>query len=273
MASIVGKMKQSSGPSQKNRPKIMATIPCFNNQRFIADLVSRTKEYVDEVIVVDDGSTDDTAKLARMAGATVIHHDQNRGYGWAIKSCFKAVKANAADVLVILDGDGQHDPDDLPQILAPILSEEVDLVIGSRFLQSKESIADVQRSALKHPKSKPSSPDSELNAMPRYRKFGIYVITLLFNFGSRTKISDAQSGFRAYSKRLFEALSLSENNMSVSIESLDKARRQGAIIYEVPIHCKYNHSSINLHAIRHGLIVAISVIRIRLKNILLDFIA
>ncbi len=236
-------MSKLSQLVQNSRPKAMAAIPCFNTETFIADVVSKAKKYVHQVIVIDDGSQDGTAEAARAAGSLMINHDTNRGYGEAIKSCFEAVKANATDVLVILDGDGQHSPDEIPKILAPILRGEADLIIGSRFLTN------------------------EVN-MPRYRKFGINVITFLWNFGSKVKVSDAQSGFRAYSKRVFETFSLSEKGMGVSIETLEEARRKGAIIKEVPISCKYILSNLNLKAVRHGLSVALSVVRIRLKSAL-----
>jgi len=226
---------------QGNRPKVVVAIPCFNVEPYIKEVVSKASRYADQVIVVDDGSEDRTAEVARAAGALVISHGTNRGYGEAIKSCFEAAKTNAADVLVILDGDGQHNPDEIPKLLAPILKGEADLIIGSRFLTN------------------------EVN-MPRYRKFGISVITFLWNFGSEVKVSDAQSGFRAYSKKVFETFPLSEKGMSVSIETLEKARRKGAIIKEVPISCLYVPSTLNLRAIRHGLSVALSVVRIRLKN-------
>ncbi len=102
--------------------------------------------------------------------------------------------------------------------------------------------------------------------MPNYRKFGISVITWLFNLGSRTKVSDTQSGFRAYSKKLFDSFPLGEKGMSISIETLEKARRNKAIIKEVPIFCLYANSPLDLEVIRHGLSVAFSVVRIRLKN-------
>ncbi|MCL0098637.1 glycosyltransferase [Dehalococcoidia bacterium] len=97
--------------AQQTRPKVLAAIPCFNTEPFIADVVSNAKKYVDQVIVIDDGSHDDTAEAARTAGALVISHEVNRGAGAATKSCFEAAKTNAADVLVILDGDAQHNPD------------------------------------------------------------------------------------------------------------------------------------------------------------------
>ena len=127
-------MLQSFQLSQETRPKVIAAIPCFNTEPFIADVVFKAKRYVDQVIVIDDGSHDNTAEAARAAGALVINHGANRGYGEAIKSCFEAAEANAAEILVILDGDGQHKPDEIPLLLAPILKGEADLIIGSRFL-------------------------------------------------------------------------------------------------------------------------------------------
>jgi glycosyltransferase involved in cell wall biosynthesis len=261
--------------SKPTQPKIIAAIPCFNTERFIADVVSNAKKYVDQVIVIDDGSYDGTAERARAAGVLVINHGTNRGYGEAIKSCFEAAKTNAADVLVILDGDGQHNPDEIPKILAPILNKEADVVIGSRFLQSKESSVISPQSVAKNLNSRRGTPDSRLSTidhrltvMPHYRKFGISIITFLFNFCSRTKVSDAQSGFRAYSRKLFQTFSLSEKGMSISIETLEKARRKGALIKEVPISCKYVPSTLNLKAIRHGLSIALAVVKIRLKSTL-----
>ncbi len=239
-------MKQLSHSFEERRPKVIAAIPCFNTRRFIKDVVSRTRKHVDQVIAIDDGSYDGTAETARTAGALVISHSQRRGYGRAIKSCFEAARVNKADVLVILDGDGQHNPDEIPRLLAPLLRGEADLIIGSRFLNNEVDI-------------------------PRYRKFGIGVITFLFNLGSRTKVSDAQSGFRAYSRKIFESFLLSEDGMSVSIETLEEARGKGTIIKEVPISCLYAPSSLNLKAIRHGLSVAFSVVKIRLKSSLPSF--
>lgn len=234
-------MPQLGQSSQTKRFKVVAAIPCFNTEPFIGDVVLKARKHVDQVIVINDGSHDGTAEAARAAGALVRSHGANRGYGEAIKSCFEVARSSAADVLVILDGDGQHNPDEIPQLLAPILRGEADLIIGSRFL-------------------------TNANNMPRYRRFGIGVITFLWNFGSKVKVSDAQSGFRIYRREVFQSFSLTETRMSVSIEILDKAKRKGAIIKEVPISCLYAPSTLNLKAIRHGLGVALSVIRIRLQN-------
>lgn len=242
-----------SGLTVGNRMKVVVAIPCFNTECAITDVVSKAREYVDEVVVVDDGSDDHTSEAARSAGALLVSHGSNAGYGKAIKSCFEAAKARSADVLVILDGDGQHNPHQIPLLVAPILKEGVDLVIGSRFLRQTAP-------------TQSTDADDE-NSMPSYRAFGIKVITYLWDFGSRTKVSDAQSGFRAYSKKLFEELLLSEQGMSISIEILEKVRRKGATIKEVPISCYYPALTVKSRAVKHGLGVALSVIRIRLKHI------
>jgi len=231
--------------SQPSKVKIIVAMPSYNTELFVGEVVSKAKKYVDQVVVIDDGSHDSSARAAKDAGALVVNHVTNQGYGEAIKSCFEVAKANKADILVILDSDGQHNPDEIPRLVAPILNEGADIVIGSRFLKSTQPVA-----------------------MPAYRKFGINVITFLFNFGSRKRVSDAQSGFRAYSRRMFENVLLSEKGMGVSIETIAKARKRGAIFKEVPISCNYDSSTLTRKAIKHGLRVAFSVVRIRMKNLL-----
>ncbi|MFC2020136.1 glycosyltransferase family 2 protein [Chloroflexota bacterium] len=224
-------------------PKIIVCIPCYNTESTITDVVSRARKYVDDVLVVNDGSQDDTAEVAKRAGARIVNHNVQGGYGESIKSCFESARLSGADILVILDGDGQHNPDEIPRLLTQILKGEADLTIGSRFLNNKMEI-------------------------PRYRRFGISVITLLFNIGSKVQVSDAQSGFRAYARNAFEDLRLSESGMNISIEILEKVRHRGATITEVPISCLYTSSMITWKAIEHGLGVALSVTWIRFKSAL-----
>jgi glycosyltransferase involved in cell wall biosynthesis len=227
--------------------KVVAAIPCYNTQQHVAKVITKTKRYVDEVIVIDDGSTDMTADVARRAGAKVISHKTNEGYGEAIRSCFAATKASNADVLITIDGDGQHDPDEILRILSPISKEECHIVIGSRFLASGRE-------------------------MPRYRKFGIGIINWVWNFGAEVKITDTQSGFRAYSRRAFDDVHFTEKGMSISIEIIEKARNLGLKIKEVPISCSYenNNSKLSPKAFLHGLIVAFSVVKIRLRTKVLN---
>jgi len=172
---------ESPKTSENNKPNVIATIPCFNTEKYISDIVSEARTYVDCVIAIDDGSSDNTAKLAKDSGAFVVNHVTNRGYGEAIKSCFKMANASDADILVTLDGDGQHNPSEISSFITPIIHGEADLTIGSRFCVKD-------------------------NGIPRYRQIGIRVITWLFNVGSKSKVSDSQSGFRAYNKKVFNTL-------------------------------------------------------------------
>ena len=141
-------------PLNKPRPFIVAAIPAFNEDRTIAKLVLEAQKHVDVVLVCDDGSEDMTGEIAERMGADVIRHEKNMGYGAAIKTLFTMAREVSADVLVTLDGDGQHDPKDIPFVVKPVLQNEVDVVIGSRFLE----------------------PEKE-NGVPKYRQLGIKVIT------------------------------------------------------------------------------------------------
>jgi glycosyltransferase involved in cell wall biosynthesis len=234
---------QSDKSTKRTKPKIIAAIPCFNEEQFISDVVMRTRRYADRVIVVDDGSTDSTSEAAQSAGAHVIRHERRQGAGAATRSAFEAAKTYDADVLVTLDGDSQHNPDEIPQVLAPILNGEADLAIGSRFLQ----------------------PTQETN-IRRYRKFGINVITWLYNLSSKVKVSDSQSCFRAHSRRLLKDIDITESGFGFSVEVLIKARRKGFVITEVPISCVYHSQGSSLNPVAHGLGVAFNVIRLRLRN-------
>jgi glycosyltransferase involved in cell wall biosynthesis len=127
-------MKNPSGlPQQKNR-KIIAGLPAFNEEKYIGTIILKTKKYVDEVIIVDDGSTDQTAEVAGLAGAEVIRHKKNMGYGASIKSLLDEAKKREATAFVLLDADYQHNPDEIPELIKP-LSEGFDIVIGSRASQ------------------------------------------------------------------------------------------------------------------------------------------
>ncbi len=233
---------------------MVVAIPCFNTRSSVCGVITEAKKHADKVIIIDDGSLDGTAEVARAAGAEVVRHGVNRGYGGAIHSCFEVARTNCADILVILDGDGQHSPEDIPGLLVPIISQEADLVIGSRFLDGRTADAGVPTDG---------NPGAQ---MPPFRAFGIKVITSLFNFGSKTKVSDAQSGFRAYNRRVLNVLNLKERGMGISIEILAKAKKAGLVIQEVPISCLYFQSKMTMRAIKHGLGVALNVVRIRLAQ-------
>jgi len=219
---------RSIGPF-KNKSKVIAAIPCFNEERCIGSVVIKAKSFVESVIVIDDGSTDATAEVATGAGAEVYKHDKNRGYGAAIRSAVEKGRQLGADVLVILDGDGQHDPRDIPKLIKPILDGEADVVIGSRFL------------------GKGKKP-------PFYRRLGLHALTAATNLGSGQKVTDSQSGFRAYSAKSLKEMNLTESGMSISSEMQFAIRRSGLRVVEVSTDVSYMEKA-KRSPVGHGLSV------------------
>lgn len=239
----VKSLSDTSGTSQIIKPKIAVGIPAYNEEPFISEIIRKAKKYTDEVIVVDDGSTDNTARVAEATGGHVIKHNRRQGAGGATKTCFEAVKARNVDILITLDGDNQHNPDEISDFITSIVRDKADLVIGSRFINGHDNV-------------------------PRFRRFGIAVITWLFNVGSEVKISDAQSCFRAYGRKALDSLIITESGFGFSVELLEEARRKGFYITEIPVSCIYHSASHNANPVVHGLGVALTVIKIRTRHLL-----
>jgi len=216
--------------------KICAVIPAYNEEDNIAEVVKKTMEYVDSVIVVDDGSEDDTAHIAEMMGAKVVRHGVNKGYGSAIKSCFDVARRFDADITVILDGDGQHRPEHIPKLIDAMHKKDLDIVIGSRFSKMQ-------------------------NDIPTYRRFGIAVLNQITAMFSKGKF-DSQSGFRAYSKKAIKLINPVESGMGVSSEILIKAREHDLKVGEIPITVDYEDARPSQHPVSHGLSVIVSIIRL-----------
>jgi glycosyltransferase involved in cell wall biosynthesis len=213
-------------------------IPAYNVSSKIGEIVSRARPYASEVIVCDDGSRDDTAREAQAVGATVIRHRVNKGYGSAIKTLFRTAKGKNADVMVTLDADGQHHPEQIPKLVEPILNEGFDIVIGSRFINT-------------HDREK----------VPSYRSFGIKTLTLLTKVASYRNITDAQSGFRAYSNAALSQIELHEDGMAVSAEILLRASGQNLSIKEIPTTITYNtEGTSTMNPLSHGATVLRSII-------------
>jgi len=214
----------------------LACIPAYNEESYIEDLVKSAKNHVDSVIVCDDGSTDGTADMAKKAGAIVISHKTNQGYGAAIISLFDYARDNNAEIMITLDGDGQHNPNQIPLLLNIITQHNVDVVIGSRFL------------------------NQNIEA-PGYRQRGIKIITSAANFGADLKVSDSQSGFRAYSKNAIDAIHPTEVGMSVSTEILLKISNKGLSLAEVPITISYDGDTSHHNPVSHGVSVLVNTIK------------
>ncbi len=218
----------------ENAPlRIVAGLPMYNEEETIGTVVTKVLNHVDEVICVDDGSSDSSARIAELCGATVLRHRVNRGYGGALKSLFAKARELNADLLVVLDSDGQHEPSDIPKLIAPILSGDADFVIGSRFIEGGGS-----------------------EDMPAYRRLGIKVITAASNLSSDLGIKDTQSGFRAFSKLAIERLRFDSEGMELSLEMLEDAHEKELKIKEIPTVIRYDvPKGSNFTALSHGFTV------------------
>ncbi|MDV3243540.1 MAG: glycosyltransferase family 2 protein [Nitrososphaerales archaeon] len=212
----------------------VACIPAYNEERTIAKVVIAAQRQVDQVIVCDDGSSDMTGTIAGRLGARVIRHERNMGKGEALRSLFLASREAVADVMVTIDGDGQHDPDEIPQLLDALGREKADVVIGSRFIENSGGV-------------------------PTHRRFGNRVLNAFTVPG----ISDTQSGFRAYNKRAIETLLPAEMGMGVDSEILMDAMARGLRVVEIPASVKYGIGKTSTHnPVFHTLDVMMSAVKL-----------
>lgn len=233
------KQKNELVVSVEAKPLVVVGIPAYNEEGTIARLILEAQKYVDVVLVCDDGSIDKTAEIAERMGADVIHHKKNLGYGAATKSLLTMAKELGADVLVTFDGDGQHDPNEIPNLIKPLLDETADVVLGSRFLEPNK------------------------NGASKHRSLGIKILTRLTGVASNHKLRDGQCGFRAYSRKAISKLNLVENGMGISAELVIKSKKQNLKIVEVSAECKYENleRTSTQNPISHGASVIMSIVR------------
>jgi len=234
-------------PDSSNSLVVIVGIPAYNEEKTIAKVVLNAQAHAHVVVVCDDGSSDLTAEIAERMGAVVIRHPKNLGYGAALQSLFRRAKDLAADVLVTLDSDGQHDPTEIPNITKPIEAGQADVVLGSRFMD---------KNGTKH--------------MPKYRQVGIKVITALANGNNPNSLTDAQCGFRAYNKTALNCLTLNENGMSASVEILRSANKSNLKIIEIPVTCKYASSTgtktSTKNPLSHGVGLVMSLVKLVVED-------
>ena len=193
--------------------KIVACIPVYNEESVIAKVVQNCLKKVDEVIVCDDGSIDNTVQMASEAGAYVLKHDKNRGKGAAMRTLFKHVLKTDADIIVTIDGDGQFLTEEIPILVKPILENQSDMVIGYRFDSNSE--------------------------MPKYRKIGNKVLDKITNFATDLPFRDTQSGFRAYSKSAIKQIEFSTDGFGADSEILVNASEKKLKIIEQKVTVIY----------------------------------
>ncbi|MBI5459344.1 glycosyltransferase family 2 protein [Methanobacterium sp.] len=216
--------------------KVTAIIPAYNEEKTIGSVVLGTRQQVLRVIVVDDGSQDRTAELAKLAGAQVLVHPKNLGKGAALKTGFKAAKD--ADIIVILDSDGQHEPHEIPRLLEPILNGEADLVNGSRYLNGNGKNT------------------------PSYRRVGQNVLDTATNISGKMNVTDSQSGFRAFAGHTIPIFRFHSTDYTIESEMLIEAAKAGLRIKEVEISTTYGEETHHKkNPFSHGVSVLVRILQ------------
>jgi glycosyltransferase involved in cell wall biosynthesis len=218
-------------PILLTKKKTIAGIPAYNKERTIGSIIHGAEAYVDEVIVVDDGSVDRTSTFARATDATVIRHKTNLGKAAAVQTIIDEAIRLDADALVLLDADFQHDPDEIPQLLRPILGDGYDLVLGSRKLTESR----------------------RRGKIPFYRPWGQFVLGVGSHLLAKKKYSDPECGFRALSRAAMEAMGFEKEGFFVESEMIYLAVKKGLKVKEVPITEIYEEGGSTLNPFRHGL--------------------
>jgi glycosyltransferase involved in cell wall biosynthesis len=226
--------------------RVVAIIPAFNEERNVGSVVLRLRQLVETVIVVNDGSRDETEEVARLAGAQVVSHPRNRGYGAAIRTGLAAAQELEPRAVVLMDADGQHRVEDVRDVVRPILDGEADVAVGSRFFDERTRV-------------------------PRVRRVAQHGLTWLSNVASGVKLTDSQSGMRAFGPRALGALLLKSTSMAAASEMQFLAGDAQLRVCEVPIEIRY-FDEVKRNPIGHGLDVLNGIIRlVSLRRPLLFF--
>jgi glycosyltransferase involved in cell wall biosynthesis len=239
---------QAAEPIAAKKSVVMAIIPAYNEAKNISKMIEQTIKYVDSIIVVDDGSRDNTAELAsvmNVKNVKVIRNINNMGKGAALKKgLVECCKDNNVDIVITLDADGQHDPADIPHLLKPIEKGEADIVIGSRYMQNPHEI-------------------------PKLRRIGLSVIDYMNRYFMKTTIRDSQSGFRAYKKNVLNIISsYHSRGYGVETEQLATAESYGLRIVEVPINIKYSGllNTSKRNSVLHGANILSTILKIAVER-------
>lgn len=215
--------------------KSIAIIPAFNEEVAIGSIILRTLKYVDNVLVIDDGSNDKTKEVSLLAGAHVLTHPTNYGKGVALKSAFDYIKDLDYDIIITIDGDGQHNPDEIPDLIKPIIEEGIDLVNGSRYMNGPEENT------------------------PAYRRVGQQVLDKATNISAGINVTDSQSGFRAFSNQAIQCFRFNDTGFGIESEMLADAAESGLKIAEVPITVRYDVNSSTKNPVTHGVGVLLKI--------------
>ncbi len=221
----------AAAPPDLRLTGVSVVIPAYNEELVIGSVVLKACRIVRKVIVVDDGSQDRTAEIAKLAGADVIRLDYNTGKAYALLLGLKHARDLGCSAAVTLDGDGQHTTDDISRVVLPVLEGKADLVIGSRFLKKK-------------------------NGVPAYRRAGQKALDVFTKVGSGYACTDSQSGFRAFSKKALANLDFVSQGYAIESDMIAHFVKCGLVIGEVPIAVRYKvpHKH-KMNPLAHGITV------------------
>ena len=203
-------------------------IPAYNEGQIIGSVVREARKIIPMVIVIDDGSADNTAEQATGAGADVIRLRENQGKAGAVMIGCSYAKKHGIETIILLDGDGQHDPREIPVVAAPVMTGVADMVIGSRFMGGK-------------------------NQIPRYRMAGQQILNGVTRLASQIAITDSQSGFRVLGKRALENLNFTSKGYNLESDMITHFASIGMRMVEVPITVRYDvPNKHKMNPLRHG---------------------
>ena len=219
---------------------VAVLLPAYNEEIAIASMILLSSRYVDEVIVIDDGSTDRTKEVSELAGATVLSHKINKGKGVALKTGFEYAKD--FDIIVTIDADGQHNPSEIPLLIKPIEDGQADLVNGSRYINGHET------------------------STPKYRRVGQTVLDKTTNMASGITITDSQSGFRAFSSECFKCFNFNPEGFGIESDMLIEAANHNMRITEVEITVRYDVNTTTANPVIQGVSVLLRVLELMRFN-------
>ena len=209
---------------------ISVVIPAYNEEKTIGNVISETILVMEslklpyEIIVVDDGSTDDTGQIATRYKATVLSNGKNRGKGYALRKGFKYAQG---DIIVTVDADGAHRPKEIPDLIHPLFNG-VDIVAGTRFLGNGRK-----------------------NSTSRLNRLGNFIFNVTVTILTGKHVTDSQTGFRAFKKEFLQKISLESCSYEIEAEMTVKGLKNGFVFKEIPISCKkrkYNISKLKILA-------------------------
>ncbi|MDD5254408.1 MAG: glycosyltransferase family 2 protein [Candidatus Nanoarchaeia archaeon] len=209
--------------------KVIAFMPALNEDKFIGTVLEKMPKLVDKVIVVDDGSTDNTAEVAKKHNALVIKHEKNSGSGSCYKDGFKKSLELGADIVVLIHSDGQHDPAEIPYLIDPILKGEAEYIMGARIKDMNEK-------------------------MPFVRLVGNKSLSLLWSIATGYKLRDALTGYHAVTADALRKLNIGKfsNGYICETEVLTDMCLNKVKIKEVPVKCIYGEEISLVRPLKHG---------------------